>query len=186
MQTVNLTDHFLIAMPNMADPNFSKTLTYICEHNEEGALGVIVNRPTDLNMGALFEQIGIELERPELATQAVYYGGPVQNERGFVLHQPAGEWQSTMAVNENLGLTTSKDILEAVGRGHGPAKLMVSLGYSGWSAGQLENELGQNAWLSVKADPQVIFDLPVEERLAAAMKILGIDFAMLSEDAGHA
>lgn len=186
MQTVNLTDHFLIAMPNMADPNFSKTLTYICEHNEEGALGVIVNRPTDLNMGALFEQIGIELERTELASQAVYYGGPVQNERGFVLHQPAGDWQSTMAVNENLGLTTSKDILEAVGRGHGPAKLMVSLGYSGWSAGQLENELGQNAWLSVKADPQVIFDLPVEERLAAAMKILGIDFAMLSEDAGHA
>lgn len=186
MQTVNLTDHFLIAMPNMADPNFSKTLTYICEHNEEGALGVIVNRPTDLNMGALFEQIGIALERTELATQAVYYGGPVQNERGFVLHQPAGEWQSTMAVNENLGLTTSKDILEAVGRGHGPAKLMVSLGYAGWSAGQLENELGQNAWLSVKADPQVIFDLPVEERLAAAMKILGIDFAMLSDDAGHA
>jgi len=186
MQTVNLTDHFLIAMPGMADPNFSKTLTYICEHNEQGALGVIVNRPTDLDMAALFDQIGIELERTELAGQAVYYGGPVQTERGFVLHQPAGEWQSTMAVNERLGLTTSKDILEAVGRGHGPDKLMVSLGYSGWSPGQLENELGQNAWLSVKADPQVIFDLPVEERLAAAMKILGIDFAMLSDDAGHA
>lgn len=186
MQTVNLTDHFLIAMSKMADPNFFKTLTYICEHNEEGALGVIVNRPTDLNLGALFEQIGIPLERTELATQAVYYGGPVQNERGFVLHQPAGEWQATMAVNESLGLTTSKDILEAVGRGHGPSKLMVSLGYAGWSAGQLENELGQNAWLSVRADPQVIFDLPVEERLMAAMKILGIDFAMLSEDAGHA
>jgi len=186
MQTVNLTDHFLIAMPNMVDPNFSKTLTYICEHNEEGALGVIVNRPTDLDMAALFDQIGIELVRSELAGQAVYYGGPVQTERGFVLHQPAGEWQSTMAVNERLGLTTSKDILEAVGRGHGPDKLMVSLGYSGWSPGQLEDELGQNAWLSVKADPQVIFDLPVEERLKAAMKILGIDFAMLSDDAGHA
>jgi putative transcriptional regulator len=186
MQTVNLTDHFLIAMPNMADPNFSRTLTYICEHNEEGALGVIVNRPTDLDMAALFDQIGIELERTDLAGQAVYYGGPVQTERGFVLHQPAGEWQSTMAVNDHLGLTTSKDILEAVGRGHGPAKLMVSLGYSGWSQGQLEDELGQNAWLSVKADPQVIFDLPVADRLNAAMKILGIDFAMLSDDAGHA
>lgn len=186
MQTVNLTDHFLIAMPNMADPHFSKTLTYICEHNEEGALGVIVNRPIDMDMAALFEQIGIELTRTELARQAVYYGGPVQNERGFVLHQPAGEWQSTLAVNERLGLTTSKDILEAVGRGHGPDKLIVSLGYAGWSPGQLESELGQNAWLSVRADPQVIFDLPADERLPAAMKMLGVNYATLSEDAGHA
>ena len=186
MQTFDLTDHFLIAMPKMDDPHFAKTLTYICEHNEEGALGVIINRPTDLDMAGLFEQIGIELGRTELANQAVYYGGPVQNERGFVLHQPTGDWQSTLAVNDSLGFTTSKDILEAVGRGQGPDKLMVSLGYAGWAAGQLEAELGQNAWLSVKADPQVIFDLPVADRFAAALKILGVDPAMLSDDAGHA
>lgn len=186
MQTVDLTGHFLIAMPNMADERFARTLTYICEHNEEGALGVIVNRPIDMNMADLFTQIGTPLTRTELAHQTLYFGGPVDTGRGFVLHQPVGHWQSTLPVNDTLGLTTSKDILDAIGEGGGPDKMMVSLGYAGWGAGQLEDELAQNAWLSVAADTQVIFDLPAEERLEAAMRLLGVDYANLSEDAGHA
>lgn len=186
MQNVNLTDHFLIAMPNMADSYFAKTLTYICEHNEEGALGVVVNQPIDMTLQSLFEQIEIALQPEELKELKVNYGGPVQMDRGFVLHQPVGEWQSTLAMNNNLGLTTSKDILHAVGRGEGPKKILVTLGYAGWGPGQLEQELAQNAWLTVKASPDVIFDLPHEARLQAAMDILGINPAFLSEDAGHA
>jgi len=186
MQNINLTDHFLIAMPAMADPYFAKSLTYICEHSEQGALGVVVNRPIEMTLKMLFNEVGIELESDERAEDLVHFGGPVQMDRGFVLHQPAGEWQSTLAVNERIALTTSKDILEAVGRGQGPYKLLVTLGYAGWSAGQIEQELAQNAWLTVPASAQIIFDLPWEQRLPAAMKILGIDFASLAEDAGHA
>ena len=186
MQNVNLTDHFLIAMPAMADPYFAKSLTYICEHSEQGALGVVVNRPIEMTLKMLFDQIGIELESEELAENAVHFGGPVQMDRGFVLHQPVGEWQSTLAVNGRIALTTSKDILEAVGRGQGPSKLLVTLGYAGWSAGQLEQELAQNAWLTVPASLQIIFDLPWEQRLPAAMKLLGVDLASLADEAGHA
>jgi putative transcriptional regulator len=186
MQSVDLTGHFLIAMPNMADPHFAKTLTYVCEHNEQGALGVVVNRPIDMTVQALFEQVDIELQPKELGNQWVHFGGPVQMDRGFVLHQPVGEWQSTLAVNSELGLTTSKDILEAVGQGEGPDKILITLGYAGWAPGQLEHELAQNAWLTVAASPAVIFDLPAEERLAAAMEMLGVDFATLSEEVGHA
>ena len=184
MHTVNLTHHFLIAMPNMADPNFSGTLTYIADHGEQGALGVVVNRPIDLYLSTLFEQIGLSL--PEGLDQIVFFGGPVQTERGFVLHTPPQSYSSTLNVNDSIRLTTSKDVLEAVSQGDGPDKFMVSLGYSGWSAGQLELEMAQNAWLSVEADPKVIFDLPPEERLPAAMKLLGIDLANLSDEAGHA
>jgi putative transcriptional regulator len=185
MDTVNLTHHFLIAMPGMVDPNFNGALTYICDHSEQGALGVVVNRPIDLDLSTLFEQIGLSL--PEgLHKNTVYFGGPVQTERGFVLHIPPLIFNSTLTVNNAVSLTTSKDVLEAVSQGSGPDKFMVSLGYAGWSAGQLENELKQNAWLSVAADPQVIFDLAPEARLPAAMKLLGIDFASLSEEAGHA
>ena len=186
MNPVNLTNHFLIAMPNMADPYFSKSLTYICEHNEQGALGVVVNRPIDMTLQALFEQISIPLGETTLRGIAVHFGGPVQIDRGFVLHKPLGEWQSTLAVNQELGLTTSKDILQAVGRGNGPRQILVTLGYAGWAPGQLEHELAQNAWLSVPAKTHVIFDLPAEERLPAAMDLLGVNFATLSEDAGHA
>ncbi|MEN6586544.1 MAG: YqgE/AlgH family protein [Sulfuricella sp.] len=186
MKSVDLTHHFLIAMPAMTDPYFAKTLTYICEHNEQGALGIVLNRRIDLDFQALFEQIKIPLENQELAAMPVHYGGPVQMDRGFVLHQPAGEWQSSLLVAEDVALTTSKDILEAVGRGAGPAKLFVSLGYAGWEAGQLEHELAQNAWLTVPATPGLIFDEPEETRLAAAMQMLGVDFAFLAEDAGHA
>jgi len=186
MSQVKLTDHFLIAMPNMADPYFSRTLTYICEHNEQGALGVVVNRPIDMTLGALFERLSLALSSAELGKVPVYFGGPVQTDRGFVLHQPIGEWQSTLSVHDRLGLTTSKDILESVGHGVGPDKLLVTLGYSGWAPGQLENEIKQNAWLTVAAKDAIIFDLPVEQRLSAAMSLLGIDFASLSDEAGHA
>ena len=186
MKNVNLTDHFLIAMPAMADPYFAKSLTYVCEHTDQGALGVVINKPIEMTLKMLLDQVGIELESEEHAEELVHFGGPVQMDRGFVLHQPVGEWLSTMAVNENVALTTSKDILEAVGRGQGPYKLLVSLGYAGWAAGQLEQELAQNAWLTVPASSAIIFDLPWEQRLPAAMQLLGVDLASLADGAGHA
>lgn len=185
MGTVNLTQHFLIAMPNMADPHFARSLTFICEHNDQGALGLVVNRPTDITLSRLLEQVDISINDERCRTLPIHYGGPVQVDRGFVLHRPLGQWQSTLAVGP-LGLTTSKDILEAVARGEGPEQILVTLGYAGWAPGQLENELAQNAWLTVAADEQVIFDTPTEEKLPRAMELLGIDFASLSETAGHA
>ncbi len=186
MQKVNLTHHFLIAMPAMADPHFAKSLTFVCEHNDQGALGVVVNRPTEMNLHALLEQVSIDSPHEDFKTVAIHFGGPVQVDRGFVLHTPIGEWQSTLAVGSEIGLTTSKDILQAVARGEGPRQMLVTLGYAGWAPGQLEHELAQNAWLTVQATPQVIFELPPEERLPAAMSLLGIVYAKLSEVAGHA
>ena len=183
---MNLTHHFLIAMPAMADPHFTRTLTFICEHNDQGALGVVINRPIDMNLHALLEQVSIPLVSEAFKSIRVHFGGPVQVDRGFVLHTPLGQWQSTLAVSSEIGLTTSKDILQAVARGDGPGKLLVTLGYAGWAPGQLEQELAQNAWLTVQAKPEVIFDLAAEQRLPAAMRLLGIDFASLSEQAGHA
>ena len=196
--SVDLTNHFLIAMPNMADPHFSRSLTFICEHNDQGALGVVVNRPIDMMLQALLERLSIKTKYASEARNApVYFGGPVQTDRGFVLHSPVGDWKSTLSVQgvqgvqgvqrkTALGLTTSMDILEAVGAGKGPDKLLVTLGYSGWAAGQLEYEIGQNAWLTVEAREDILFALPPEERLAAAMELLGVDFASLSDVAGHA
>jgi putative transcriptional regulator len=186
MQKVNLTQHFLIAMPNMVDPNFAKSLTFICEHNDQGALGVVVNRPTEMNLHALLEQVSISPDSDEFKSVAVHFGGPVQVDRGFVLHTPVGAWQSTLAVGAEIGLTTSKDVLQAVARGEGPRQMLVTLGYAGWAPGQLEHELAQNAWLTVQATREVIFDLPAEERLPAAMSLLGVDYAKLSDAAGHA
>jgi putative transcriptional regulator len=186
MPNVNLIHHFLIAMPNMVDPYFARTLTFICEHSEQGALGIVVNRPIDMTLAALFDRLNLPLTSQSRGGEPVYFGGPVQTDRGFVLHQPVGEWQSTLSVRDTLGLTTSKDILEAVGQGSGPRKMLITLGYSGWASGQLENEIKQNAWLTVEAKDAIIFDTPAEERLPAAMQLLGIDFASLSEEAGHA
>ncbi len=186
MSSINLTHHFLIAMPNMADPYFAKTLTYVCEHNDQGALGLVVNRPIDMTLQALFERLSLTLKHKDLSDAPIYFGGPVQTDRGFVLHEPTGNWQSTLRVRDAIGLTTSKDILEAVGRGEGPQKILVTLGYAGWSAGQLEHELGQNAWLTVEAKDAILFDLPSEERLPAAMELLGVDYARLADSAGHA
>ena len=186
MQSVNLTHHFLIAMPSMVDPHFSRTLTYICEHNEQGALGLVINRPIDMVLSRLLDQVSIPVAAKQCAAIPIHFGGPVQTDRGFVLHEPVGSWQSTLAVNAEIGLTTSKDILQAVACGEGPQQILVTLGYAGWAPGQLENELAQNAWLTVAAQHNVIFDLPSEQRLAAAMGLLGVDYASLSENAGHA
>lgn len=184
--SANFTGHFLIAMPGMVDPNFAHTLTYVCEHNDEGALGIVVNRPTDMTLAALLLQVEIAAAAAEYGNSPVHFGGPVQLDRGFVLHRPLGNWRSTLAVSDDIGLTTSRDVLEALGRGEGPRDLLVSLGYAGWSAGQLESEIAQNAWLTVEADPDVMFEMPIDERLPAAMKLLGIDFSRLSGAAGHA
>ena len=186
MSQLDLSHHFIIAMPSMADSVFAKSLTYICEHNEQGALGIIVNRPIKLTLGELFAQIKVPLGQAELKNLPVHFGGPVQTELGFVLHDTQGNWQSTLRITDNLALTTSKDILEAVGEGMGPHSLLVTLGYAGWAQGQLEHELSQNAWLSVLATEHILFELPAEERLSAAMALLGVDYASLSEDAGHA
>jgi putative transcriptional regulator len=186
MDNVNLTDNFLIAMPALEDPYFANALVYICEHNENGALGIIVNRPIDMNLAGLFDKIDIKLEAENLSNLPVYFGGPVQLDRGFVLHRPIGLWQSTLAVNDEVGLTSSRDVLASVGSEGLPAEILVTLGYSGWDAGQLENELAQNSWLTVPAKASILFDLPPEERLPAAMQKLGISFSQLSDVAGHA
>lgn len=184
--TTNLTHHFLIAMPAMGDPNFVRTLTYIAEHNEQGALGIIVNRPLDMTVAKLFERVDLALETADVANLPVYFGGPVQTDRGFVLHHPPGEWHSTLIVNEEIGLTSSRDVLQSIGTSGVPARTLISLGYAGWTAGQLEQEMIDNAWLTVPADLAILFETPPEERLPAAMHKLGIDFANLSEAAGHA
>lgn len=186
MSQLDLSHHFLIAMPAMADPFFAKSLTYVCEHNDQGALGIVVNRPISLTLKELFEQIEVPLHDKDLQDMPVHFGGPVQTDRGFVLHEPKGEWQSTLNVHGEVGLTTSKDILQAVGEGTGPHNLLVTLGYAGWEQGQLEHELSQNAWLTVAATGHILFELPAEERLPAALALLGVDYASLSEDAGHA
>lgn len=186
MSKFDLTNHFLIAMPAMQEGFFAGTLTYICEHDENGALGLVVNRPISLTLAEMFDQIKIPLHQPALAKMPVYAGGPVQVERGFVLHDTRREWQSTLRINDNLALTTSKDILEALGEGSGPDNVLVTLGYAGWDQGQLEHEINENTWLTVPASAHILFALPPEERLAAAMGLLGVSYSMLVEDAGHA
>lgn len=186
MQSVNLTDHFLIAMPGLEDSFFTRTLTYICEHNEQGALGLVVNRSTDLSVEKLLFQLGMFPNNPATSNLPVLLGGPVQVDTGFVLHEPVGSWKFTLSSNESVGLTSSIDILQAVADCQGPERMLVALGYSGWSAGQLEQELAQNAWLTVPAQSQILFELSFEERLPAAMNLLGINFCNLSSDIGHA
>jgi putative transcriptional regulator len=183
---MDLTHQFLIAMPAMADPNFAGSVVYVCEHSDKGALGLVINRPTELTLAALFDKIDLKLEIAPWKDEPVFFGGPVQTERGFVLHQPPGSYSSSLAVSDDIALTTSKDVLEAVAAGTGPGKLLVTLGYSGWGVGQLEHEIGQNAWLTVGATAEVIFDTPAEERFAAALKLLGIEAKQLSGLAGHA
>ena len=184
------TDHFLIAMPSMLDPIFGGTVVYICEHHAGGALGMIINRPTDLTMDVLFERLELSLEISPHGTspagKPVLFGGPVQVERGFVLHAPDDSFTSSLNVSDEVALTTSRDVLEAVSEGHGPERLIVTLGCAGWSAGQLEDEILRNGWLTVRADPAIIFDTPIEERFAAAMHLLGIDPSHLTGEAGHA
>ncbi len=186
MQSINLTDHFLIAMPGLEDSFFTRTLTYICEHNERGALGLVVNRSTDLSVEKLLLQLGMSPKNATISNSPVLLGGPVQVDTGFVLHEPVGSWKFTLSANESIGLTSSIDILQAVADCRGPERMLVALGYSGWSAGQLEQELAQNAWLTVPAQSQILFELSFEERLPAVMSLLGINFYNLSSDVGHA
>jgi len=187
---IDLTNQFLIAMPGMADETFAGTVVYLCEHTEKGALGLVINKPIDIKLKNLFEKVDLSLDRAELAEQPVYFGGPVQTERGFVLHDTPGDdsihYNSTLSIPGGLAMTTSKDVLEALAEGGGPRRVLVTLGYSGWQAGQLEDELGRNGWLTVDADPVVIFDTPIEERYDRALSLLGFDPRMLSQEAGHA
>jgi putative transcriptional regulator len=187
---INLTNQFLIAMPGMADDTFAGAVVYLCEHTEQGALGLVINKPIDITLKNLFEKVELDLDSPLLAEQPVYFGGPVQTERGFVLHDNPGQaespYSSTLTIPGGLAMTTSKDVLEALSTGHGPKRLLVTLGYSGWAAGQLEDELGRNGWLTVDASPEIIFETPVEKRYDRALSLLGIDPHMLSQEAGHA
>ena len=192
LENINLTGHFLIAMPAMTDSFFSKSVTFICTHNQDGAMGIMINRPTDITFETLFEKINVELLNIGVADKHVLYGGPVQPERGFVLHEITnGEWDSTVQIANNIALTTSKDILESVAIGHGPANMLVTLGYAGWTSGQLEQEIMQNAWLSEQANDtetlhKILYDTDYDEKLSATLALLGVDPAMLSDVAGHA
>lgn len=186
MQNINLTHHFLIAMPSLVDSVFSKTVTYICEHNEHGALGLVINRPTDLTLTGLLKQLSIPGDESLSNEVPIIFGGPVQIDCGFVLHHPIGKWQSTLAVNEEVGLTTSLDILHAIANAEGPDKILIALGYSGWGAGQIEHELAQNTWLTVPASCSILFDLSYEERMSAALRLLGVNLTHLSNEVGHA
>jgi putative transcriptional regulator len=192
---INLTHHFLIAMPGLADEAFAKSVIYLCEHSARGALGLVINKPSDINLKNLFDKVELPLRRDDLVGIPVFQGGPVQTERGFVLHEAvfAGDaapteplYASTMTIPGGLEMTTSKDVLEAMSTGSGPRKVLVSLGYSAWGEGQLESELAENSWLTVGADTAVIFDTPVEQRYAKALMLLGLEAWMLSPDAGHA
>ena len=185
----NLVNHFLIAMPSMQDPVFGGSVVYICEHNDNGVLGVVINKPTDMTMEILFERIDLKLSeglRTTVVNEPIMFGGPVQDDRGFVLHTPGAPYSSSLTVTDDIAFTTSIDVLEAVAAGEGPQRMLVSIGYSGWSPGQLEEEIGRNGWLTVGADANVLFDLPIEERYNAAIKLLGIDPMMLAFEAGHA
>ena len=187
-----LANQFLIAMPGMVDPNFAGSVIYLFEHTERGAMGLVINRPTELDMGALFEKIEVKLEAEPVSEQPVYFGGPVQIERGFVLHEPTTEvtYSSSLAVPGGLTMTTSKDVLEAVATGSGPSKFLMTLGYAGWSAGQLEEEITLNGWINVpltqKQMVEIIFDTPSSQRYERTMSLLGFDPSHLSGEAGHA
>jgi putative transcriptional regulator len=188
--SINLTNQFLIAMPGIGGDTFAGAVIYLCEHTDKGALGLVINKPIDIKLKNLFEKVELSLDRVDLAESPVYYGGPVQTERGFVLHEQIDDdvsrFNSSLRIPGGLEMTTSKDVLEALSSGTGPTKILVTLGYSGWGAGQLEEEMGRNSWINVEAQPEIIFNTPVEQRYDKALSLLGIDPAMLSSDAGHA
>jgi putative transcriptional regulator len=177
----------------MSEGTFAGTVVYLCEHSDKGALGLVINKPIDITLKSLFEKVELSLDRDDLAELPVYFGGPVQTERGFVLHEPiagedgeSGPYNSSLRIPGGLEMTTSKDVLEAISSGAGPKKVLVTLGYSGWAAGQLEEEIGRNGWINVEAEPGIIFDTPVDQRYDKALSLLGIDIGMLSSAAGHA
>lgn len=175
----SLKNQFLIAMPGLPDPNFQQSVTYICEHHENGAMGIVINQPVNLTMGELLSHLDLEVDE-SVEEQPLYYGGPVQKERGFLLHTPEKQWETTMNISEGISLTGSKDILEAIAQNQGPKKVIMALGYAGWDAGQLESELAANSWLTVPADPGILFDIESDKRWTSAAKKLGIDVNLVS------
>jgi len=185
LDNINLTNHFLIAMPSLGDPNFFQTVTYVCMHNEEGAMGIVINRPLEVDLGDVLEHMEIEATDPNVTHLPIFEGGPVQRERGFVIHQPVGQWDAMLTIGNELGITTSRDIITAIAHGQGPKQVLIALGYAGWGAGQLEQEMADNAWLSTLADHNIIFHTPPEQRWHAAAAILGIDLTLLSAEVGH-
>jgi len=184
--TESLVNQLLIAMPGMADPNFSSTVTLICEHSDEGALGIVINRPLNFRLGGRFEQLHLDNPDPAALDHPVLMGGPVGPERGFVLHDPSHRYENSLAISSEICLTLSRDVIDAMASGRGPQKSLVALGYAGWGAGQLEAEMLANAWLNVSATQEIVFDMPFADRWAAAAKALGVDLTLLSPEAGHA
>ena len=182
----NLTGHFLIAMPDMLEGHFNQSVTYICEHDENGCFGLIINHRTNIPLQDVIAEMSIKGRSESLKNHHIYLGGPVDTGRGFVLHRPAGKWNSSLTINDQLALTTSKDILHSIAEDNEPEDAIIALGYAGWAAGQLEQEMSQNAWLNCPADEQIIFNTPPEKRWHAAAELLGIDLTLLSHDAGHA
>lgn len=180
-----LNNNFLIAMPSMQGDDFSKSVTYLCQHDDEGALGILINKPHTMTMRAIFDQLSLTAVSEEVADTHLFMGGPVQPERGFVLHTPVGSWDSTLPVNDELALTSSKDILEAIAQNRGPEKWMVALGYAGWAAGQLEQEIQRNAWLHGEAEQHIIFEEPIMQRWELAGHRIGVDISLMSTEAGH-
>ena len=186
MNNINsLTNQFLLAMPSLEDNNFSRSVTLICEHNDEGALGIVVNRPTNLSLSEIFIQLDLERKGIDDSDQ-VHFGGPVQSERGLVLHEGIGSWEYTLSITDNLGLTSSKDILTALASGHGPSSFLFALGYAGWSGGQLETEIQENSWLIVPANREILFETPIDQRWNKAAAMAGIDITKISTQIGHA
>jgi len=183
---MNLTNQFLIAMPSLADPNFYRTVTYLCAHTDEGAMGIVINRPLDICLGEVLGQMDMQYQNQAVDEMRVLQGGPVQRERGFVIHEPAGVWDAVMPVGGAVGIATSRDILAAVAEGKGPARAVVALGYAGWGAGMLEQEVLDNAWLNGPADTSIIFDVPYSNRWESATRSLGVDPEKLLGEAGHA
>ena len=184
--TTSLTNHFLIAMPGLADPNFAHTVAYVCEHSDQGAMGIIINRPLEVTLGELLDQLDIHSGLAAVRKTPIYQGGPLQTDRGFVLHTAGPAFDSTLNINDEMSVTTSRDILEAIAEGEGPLQCMIALGYAGWGSGQLEQELSANAWLSGPTDGHIIFRLEAPSRWLAAAKLLGIDMNLVSGEAGHA
>lgn len=185
-EPIRLTNHFLIAMPTLKDPNFFHGVTYVCEHGEQGAMGLMINRPLDINMGDVLQQMNIPTKLEGVRRQPIFLGGPVQCERGFVLHKPHGDWEITLKITDDIGVTSSRDILEAIAAGQGPEFSLVVLGYAGWGPGQLEREMSENAWLNVPADDRVVFGTSYEQRWEAAAALSGVDIHRMSGHIGHA
>ena len=189
---MNLANHFLVAMPGMKDPYFQRSVIYVCEHNEEGAMGIMINTPINVTVANMLEQVqekiplSAQMSHSKSLDEPVLNGGPVSEDRGFIIHNPKDDYQSSLKMSERLFVTTSKDILSVLGTEDQPDNYIVALGYSGWDAGQLESELADNSWLTIEADPNVIFDTPIEERWSCAVESLGFDVAQLSPNLGHA